>query len=452
MTDPRGPLLPGRRPPRRSPQEGSVAPPAPEPAPPPAARPLSSPARPTSARRPAPLALPGPRLPRPRLPRPGESGDGVPGRAAPVGVPAGRAPRLPLPPPGSSPARTSSHVTGRASASRGPRSRTAGRRPARLASPGHRNPVPGAVLAAAAAAAFLFGAAAVGLVSHGSGAAASGYEYGDLGRITDGRKGVGLDGPRSPGGEPGITTTPTGNRADPVFRTENNAISTAALSLPRIPCDLPEWTGTPRGAREYFRAALPCMNTTWRSVLDRAGLPFEPPNLAFPRGSSWHSPCGAVDSAVAAAFYCSGNNTIYMPFRGLQTEQLGDQPVIYLAVLAHEYGHHVQNLAGIAEAWARRTYAGGGYDTPAGLELSRRAELQAQCFAGQFLAGTRAAGSVSRYAVANAIRNHYQRGDRPGRPRDHGSPAHYGGWMQHGFRYNNTAECNTWVSPASDVR
>lgn len=319
------------------------------------------------------------------------------------------------------------------------------------ATPAHHRGHTTAALAAAASAVFLFSAAAVGLAARDPDVASTTGSYDTLANRSTAT--FEPDGPGAPGGggRPGVTSTPTRGGADPVYRTASNPLSTAGLPLPDVPCTLPDWHDDPAGARRYFRAALPCLNAAWKSVLRQANLPFEPPNLAFPRGGRWNSPCGEVSSASAAAFYCGGNDTIYMPYRGLQTADLGDQPAIYLAVLAHEYGHHVQNLAGIADAWAERAYELGGYGTESALRLSRRAELQAQCFSGQFLAGAEATGAISAAAASNAIRNHYERGDRRGGRRDHGSPAHYGGWMQRGYRHDNTTACNTWVSPASDV-
>ncbi|MDR7302897.1 neutral zinc metallopeptidase [Haloactinomyces albus] len=248
------------------------------------------------------------------------------------------------------------------------------------------------------------------------------------------------------------TTTAVPSGPQPVYETASNPVATVAMAVPDVPCDLPAWESTPRGAQRYFKAALPCLDQAWRPVMRQADLPFAPPNLAFPSGGSWSSPCGSVSrSQNVAAFYCSSNTTIYMPFRGLQTDQLGNRPAIYLGVFAHEYGHHIQNISGIARAWQQKAYDSGGYDTPRALALSRRSELQAQCFSGQYLASAERTDSITTEAAWNSIRNHYERGDRPGKPRDHGTPEHYGGWMETGYSRNNTAQCNTWAAPASDV-
>src|SRR5690606_40087255 len=84
----------------------------------------------------------------------------------------------------------------------------------------------------------------------------------------------------------------------------------------------------------------------------------------------------------SAAYYCEAE--LFLPFAGLQLDQYQDNPGVYLALIAHEYGHHVQELAGIMDAAWRQIYQA-GEGTPRAQEVSRRKELQAQCFSGLFL-------------------------------------------------------------------
>lgn len=243
-------------------------------------------------------------------------------------------------------------------------------------------------------------------------------------------------------------TTPAGPQ--PVYTLADNPLFAGDVGTPAVDCVLAPWQTTPQGAAAFFQSALPCLDAAWAPIMEYQGLPFFTPNLAFPEGTEWSSPCGSVSGAAAAAFYCGEDNTMYMPFSGLQTDMYGDQPGVYLALFAHEYGHHVQAMSGVLSAYAEARYNAGA-DTEAGLELSRRLELQAQCFSGMFLAATYSRGSVDDNILTQA-RTSQDRGDHnPNLPRDHGTDAHAIGWWEQGAQLNRTYQCNTWLSPPEDV-
>jgi hypothetical protein len=245
-------------------------------------------------------------------------------------------------------------------------------------------------------------------------------------------------------------TTPAGPR--PVYELADNPLFAGDAGTPAVTCNLTRWQTTPAGAEAFFRSALPCLDAAWGPVLARAGLPFSTPAIEFPQGTNWSSPCGSVNGGegAIAAFYCGEDNTLYMPFAGLQTDLYGAHPGVYLALFAHEYGHHVQAMAGVLDAYSQARYDAGA-DTEPGLELSRRLELQAQCFSGMFLAATYGRGSVDDN-ILNEARTTQDRGDHTtGLPRDHGTDAHTAAWWEQGAQKNRTYQCNTWQSAAADV-
>ena len=144
-------------------------------------------------------------------------------------------------------------------------------------------------------------------------------------------------------------------------------------------------------------------------MLGGANLPFRTPNLSVPRSLSESStPCGSGGTTTGVTpFYCPTNDTIYLPMDRIEIDVWGNHPGPYLSILAHEYGHHVQNLAGISEAYGNQRYDAGA-DSAVGLELSRRMELEAQCFSGMFLGSASVSGG-------SVDREHLQRGlERPG--------------------------------------
>ncbi|WP_446680362.1 neutral zinc metallopeptidase [Amycolatopsis jiangsuensis] len=215
-------------------------------------------------------------------------------------------------------------------------------------------------------------------------------------------------------------------------------------------CDLPAWQSTQAGAEAFFTAASKCLDAAWGPFLESYDLPFTPPALHFPTGPSFDTECGTIQVGIAtAAYYCENN--LYVPFKGLQTDQYGNNPGVYLALFAHEYGHHVQEVAGIMDAAWQKIYAA-GQDSAAGLEMSRRKELQAQCFSGMFLgAHVDQGGTVSREMYNKAWSDQETRGDNTSHSHDHGTNAHYAQWWRAGAKDNRIADCNTFAASSSDV-
>jgi predicted metalloprotease len=133
----------------------------------------------------------------------------------------------------------------------------------------------------------------------------------------------------------------------------------------------------------------------------------------------------------------------------------GGEPLSHYAVIArviaHEYGHHVQDRAGILLYGQQEMER--GQDAARRAETSRRIELQAQCFAGAFLGAERATLPMTRAQYAALINDVRGRGDerQPEDKRDHGSSRNYSGWVVKGYRDQRLAVCNTWTAPAADV-
>ncbi|MBF6173342.1 neutral zinc metallopeptidase [Nocardia blacklockiae] len=252
------------------------------------------------------------------------------------------------------------------------------------------------------------------------------------------------------------TTTRTATSTKPAGPQPVNATGDNPLfrdpdaGLINIECGYPRWGSVQAAAQAFFEAARTCLDNMWKPVLQAAGLPFSSPTISVPaRSANASSPCSSSGGSFAA-FYCSTNHTIYMPLDTIQIEDYGDDSVIYLAVFAHEYGHHVEAITGILDKAHRDRYDAGATSAK-GLELSRRTELQAQCFGGMFIGSSNHVGTVSVDQAQRTIQDNYSRGDGQGDTRDHGSKQHYGSWYEHGYINNRTQKCNTWLADASDV-
>ncbi|MCX4093748.1 neutral zinc metallopeptidase [Nocardia sp. alder85J] len=232
--------------------------------------------------------------------------------------------------------------------------------------------------------------------------------------------------------------------------TDNPLFADADYGLQNIQCGYPQWGSDQASAQAFFEAARSCLDQMWQPLLHAVGLPFSTPNIAVPvHAADQPSPCTGSTSNYAA-FYCSANSTIYMPLDKIQIDLYGNDAVIYLAVFAHEYGHHVQALSGIMAKESRDRY-NAGQSSPVGAELSRRLELEAQCFGGMFVGSSQAAGTITAQQGQHTINDSYTRGDRPGDVRDHGTTDHYGGWWAQGYQKNRTQPCNTWLAASGDV-
>ncbi len=230
---------------------------------------------------------------------------------------------------------------------------------------------------------------------------------------------------------------------------ENNVLfADQNIGLTEVACTYPQWSADYAQVKPYLEAAVACLDRMWQPVLRKANLTFSPPALqVIDRGDTPSTPCTGTTGSFAA-FYCSVNKTIYMPLDNLQLDRFGASPVVTLNTLAHEYGHHVQALSGLSQARIAKVRASGGANSAAGLELSRRFELEAQCFSGMHL---NASTTVPARDEQQAVQVEFRRGDQPGDTRDHGSTRNSGTWFEVGYEKNLTAQCNTWTAPASAV-
>jgi len=131
---------------------------------------------------------------------------------------------------------------------------------------------------------------------------------------------------------------------------------------------------------QFVSVVLASTEDTWNAVFAKAGARYQPPKLVLYSGST-RTACG-MGSAAAGPFYCPADQTVYIDLSFYQTLRQrfgasGDLAEAY--VIAHEVGHHIQNLVGTMAKMdaARRQMSERDYN-----QLSIRLELQADCFAG----------------------------------------------------------------------
>jgi len=221
-----------------------------------------------------------------------------------------------------------------------------------------------------------------------------------------------------------------------------NPLLSPGATLPTVDCALPAFGTGPDQLRAYYLAGIRCLDEAWRPTLRATGLPFTAPYLDVSDRPS--AKCGfAPAEDEATAFYCSRDTTIYMP-RVRLLRDAGPEPAYHLAILAHEYGHHVQSLSGILDDSTRLE---SGVDEAGVLRLSRRTELQANCFAGLFLAAATGRAAITTALGDEALRSF---ADTSGTD-THGAPDTQARWATRGFEGRNTNACDTWTAPNAEV-
>jgi hypothetical protein len=191
---------------------------------------------------------------------------------------------------------------------------------------------------------------------------------------------------------------------------------------------------------------------TWTAVLPReANTQYPPANLVLFRDAV-RSACGFADAA-SGPFYCPGDRKVYIDlsfYDELKSRfgAAGDFAQAY--VIAHEYGHHIQNVLGIDSQMRRAQQQRPGMAN----ELSVRLELQADCLAGVWGYSTAKrnileSGDVEEGLNAAAaigddnIQRMSGRGVRPEKF-THGSSAQRVEWFRRGLESGRMAACDTF--------
>ncbi len=136
------------------------------------------------------------------------------------------------------------------------------------------------------------------------------------------------------------------------------------------------------GQTEFVQRILGSTEDAWSAMFRSAGRAYRAPRLVLFRGRV-QTACGTASSAVGP-FYCPGDRQVYLDvgFFDRMGSQLDASTADFARayVIAHEVGHHVQNLLGLTREVERARARGVPMRGANGLSV--RQELQADCFAG----------------------------------------------------------------------
>lgn len=189
----------------------------------------------------------------------------------------------------------------------------------------------------------------------------------------------------------------------------------------------------------------------WTMVFDQNDLTYVPPKLVLFEGQT-NSPCG-VASARTGPFYCPGDQKIYLDpgFYVQLRDQFGASGDFAQAyVLAHEVGHHVQQLIGTLPEFNRLRSALPQEEENA---YSVRIELQADCYAGIWANYVGEQNLLDRGDIREALNAAEQIGDDTLQKRtqgfavpktfSHGTSAQRMEWFSRGYETGNVQACDT---------
>ena len=196
--------------------------------------------------------------------------------------------------------------------------------------------------------------------------------------------------------------------------------------------------------------ALYSLDQTWAPLFQQAGIEFRQPTLAFlATGTTESTGCGMASSAMGP-FYCPADGKVYLDLEFF--DQLarrfgapGDFAQAY--VIAHEVGHHVQNLIGVLPEFNQARQAMSQEQANA---ASVKVELQADCFAGawakaEFERGFLESGDLDEAMnAANQIGDDRLTGGRiPSSQFTHGTSEQRMRWFRQGYETGDPSQCDT---------
>ena len=210
------------------------------------------------------------------------------------------------------------------------------------------------------------------------------------------------------------------------------------------------------GAR-FVSQVLADTEDTWRELFKRGGRQYEDPKLVLFTGST-PTACGTGQSAMGP-FYCPGDHKVYIDlafYRDLRERFRAPGEMAQAYVIAHEVGHHVQQLLGIADKVRQKQSQ--ARDKASANALSVRMELQADCFAGIWAFHADRARKIleqgdleSALTAASAIGDDRLQKQSQGyvvpESFTHGSSEQRIRWFRRGLESGDLRRCDTFAGP-----
>ena len=204
----------------------------------------------------------------------------------------------------------------------------------------------------------------------------------------------------------------------------------------------------------FTSVMLASTEDAWGEIFQQSGSRYQAPKLVLYRGST-RTGCGQGQS-VMGPFYCPADRTVYIDLSFYQEmrDKLGaDGDFAQGYVVAHEVGHHVQNLLGIERKIREQQQ---GLSRADQNKLSVKLELQADCFAGVWGNYMQREQVLEHGDLEEALNAAQAIGDDRLQQQSqgrvipdsftHGSSAQRYAWFKRGFDSGKPASCNTFAA------
>ena len=207
--------------------------------------------------------------------------------------------------------------------------------------------------------------------------------------------------------------------------------------------------------KQFVGTVLAETEDVWHGIFQAEGGSYKEPTLVL-FSSQVRSACGFA-SAASGPFYCPGDQKVYIDLAfydqlARQFGAAGDFAQAY--VLAHEVGHHVQNLIGVLPKFNQMRQRMSEVEAN---QMSTRVELQADCFAGIWGHYTAQKGLLDEGDAEEALNAARQIGDDTLQKKmqgyvvpesfNHGTSQQRQTWFARGFRSGKLADCDTFNNP-----
>ena len=205
--------------------------------------------------------------------------------------------------------------------------------------------------------------------------------------------------------------------------------------------------------RDFVASVLGDTEDTWTQIFAASGRQYQPPRLVL-FTEAVRSACG-FNSAAVGPFYCPPDQKVYLDlsfFRELDRRFGAPGDFAQAYVIAHEVGHHVQNLLGTADQIHQMRQRASEVEANA---LSVRQELQADCFAGVWShhaqqqrnlleAGDVEEGMRAAQAIGDDMLQKRAQGYINPESFTHGTAEQRARWLRRGLQTGRVDQCDTF--------